>query len=296
MAFPLYPNDGDTYTSLAGIGYRFSSATSSWDIITQSLGVTGLQGSTGIQGVTGLIGSTGLQGPTGVQGYTGLKGAGGLGQPYYFWDIASDIAGYEVLSTQPASNPEGIDSVTVSNSQGATGLQLGEGYITPLGFPGVDLVPAGTCTFWIYASTSSTNGGTDSRIRADVIKRTAGGTETLWFTTTTTDAIDTNHSLHTITYAIPTAVPILTTDRIIVKLWGAQNANSVDRTITYYYQGTNHASYITTPIGTGSMGVTGLQGPTGVQGIQGVTGAGIQGATGLQGVTGVAVTFRYFWM
>jgi len=43
MSFPLWPNDGDTYTSLAGIGYRFSSATSSWDIITQSLGVTGLQ-------------------------------------------------------------------------------------------------------------------------------------------------------------------------------------------------------------------------------------------------------------
>ena len=112
MSFPLFPNDGDTYTSLAGIGYRFSSATSSWDIITQSLGVTGLQGYTGLQGATGLQGP---QGDTGIQGFQGVTGLQGIQGDTGIQGVQGETG------IQGTTGVRGIDGVT--GVQGVTGIQ-----------------------------------------------------------------------------------------------------------------------------------------------------------------------------
>jgi hypothetical protein len=261
--------------------------------LTGETGIQGLQGDTGIQGLQGNTGIQGIQGITGAQGYTGVQGIGGFGTPFYFQNAASDIGGYEVLSRNPDAGTEDSDTATVSNAQGATGLQMGSPYLTPIGVPGVATIQAGTWTFYIWAKTSSVVGGTVSTIATEILKRDAAGTVTSLFRSAVSDPLTTTTDLYTTTYTQSAPLTINTTDRLVARQWAVQNANATSRTVTYYYAGTTHASYLTSTIGKGDQGATGIQG---IQGIQGVTGIqGIQGVTGIkgdQGVTGISATTR----
>lgn len=311
MSWPANPANGETYTTSSGTMYQWIDSSQQWAIVglTGMMGETGpqgttgaqgasgtggLQGTTGTMGTTGLIGATGSQGNTGSQGATGLEGPtgvqglGGYGQPYYPDDTLSGVSGsfgpLEVWKRSPSILPEAVDYATgVSNVNGYTGLKI-DGYITNTGDPGRTTIPAGTWSFNIYASTSSVAAGRISTVRAGVVKYALNGTETLLFDAGNTAALTTSPALYTITYSQSADITLLTTDRLIVRFWGVQNATAGTVAITYYYAGTSRATYITTPIGKGDQGATGSQGSTGVQGPTGIAGAA--GATGSQGTTG----------
>jgi hypothetical protein len=252
-------------------------------------GIQGSQGETGIQGQTGI----GFQGVTGLQGQTGVQGIGGFGTPFYFWNVASDIGGYEVLSRQPAANAEDSDSAVVSTINGATGLVMGTPYLTPIGVPGIATLQAGTWEFDIWCRTSDTGGGKVATVYCEMLKRTAAGVVSSLFTTTNSTTITPalNTQLKVIYYTQANPITLNTDDRLFVRIYGVQNASGNEATITYYYQGTAHASYLTSTIGKGDKGETGVQGATGIQGVTGIHGfSGIQGSqgnTGVQGVTGI---------
>ena len=77
MSFPLSPSDQQYYTNALGTQYQYSASKNAWLIVTQNLGVTGVQGPTGIVGLTGIQGQTGVQGVTGLIGVTGIQGIAG---------------------------------------------------------------------------------------------------------------------------------------------------------------------------------------------------------------------------
>lgn len=88
MSFPISPVDGQTYTNALGTIYIYDSTDNKWNIQSQNLGVTGIQGAigyTGLRGVTGLRGITGLKGDAGAIGATGLRGVTGIGSYTYPW-------------------------------------------------------------------------------------------------------------------------------------------------------------------------------------------------------------------
>lgn len=274
MAWPTNPTDGQTYEGSLGTLYKFTAATNSWAIV----------------GLTGMMGATGIPGYTGVQGQTGIQGLGGFGTPYYPDDIDSSETGvlglYEVLRREPSVMPEDTDAVSVSNANGATGLPFGAGYITNSGDPGIATVQAGTWTFHVWAVADTLNAGRAPKVYCEIVKRELGGTETSLFSTTHT-AVTTTLAVYDITYTQTTAITLNTTDRLVLRVWGEQNATAGATTVTYYYAGTAHATYVTSPIGKGNQGETGAQGYTGSQGSTGLQGAtGVQGQTGSQGQTG----------
>ena len=78
MGFPLSPHQGDQYTNSLGTTWSYDSTENSWDILTQIVGVTGVQGLTGLQGTQGNTGLQGSQGNTGLTGNTGNTGATGV--------------------------------------------------------------------------------------------------------------------------------------------------------------------------------------------------------------------------
>ena len=256
-------------------------------------GVQGTQGDTGEQGIQGDTGAQGLQGDTGVQGETGLEGIGGYGTPYYPDDIDSTETGvlglYEILRRTPSQMPEDTDAVTVSNANGATGLPFGAGYITDAGDPGKTSIPAGTWNFNVWAVADSVLAGRQPKIYCEMVQRATDGTETSLFVTTH-QLITTTLAQYAIAYTQALPITLDVTDRLILRIWGEQNATAGAAIITYYYAGTAHATYITSPIGKGDKGETGAVGPqgeTGEQGVQGDTGEqGIQGDTGAQGIQG----------
>jgi hypothetical protein len=254
-------------------------------------GVTGLEGQTGIQGpqgVTGLEGQTGIQGTTGLVGTTGLQGIGGYGVPYYFHNELSDISPYEVIERVPGTGADDSDTITVSSTQGYTGLSFGDGYLTPLNDPGVTEIPAGVQAFNIWARANSVASGRQPRIYVEVLKRDATGTITPMFRTVDSNILTTSIALYELNQTLSLPYPIASTDRVLVKPYGKQSATTGLTDITFYYDGSSYSSYVLTSFGKGSQGVTGLEGQTGIQGVTGLEGAtGLQGQTGIQGVTGL---------
>lgn len=270
-------------------------------------GQTGTQGQTGPQGATGLTGVQGQTGPqgitgvgsTGAQGQTGVQGLGGAGTPFYAHNHPSGETGavggvYEQLLRTPGTGATDDEFVTVSTSQGTTGLCIGN-YITVSGDPGITVIPAGTWTFSLYGYASSVAGGRTPIIRVDILTRDTSDVETYRFSVSTGTLTTVAGTLQTVTYTQPADITVAATDRIVWRIWGVQNGSALTSEVHWQYEGTAAASRFLSTIAngqqgvTGAIGETGLTGPTGLigpTGIQGTTGAGTQGATGLTGAQG----------
>ena len=59
---PVNPVNGQQYANDLGTRYQYDATRQAWVIVSQALGVTGLQGAQGVTGTSG--GPTGIQGPT----------------------------------------------------------------------------------------------------------------------------------------------------------------------------------------------------------------------------------------
>lgn len=92
MAFPINPNDGDTYTADSGVQYVYSLANDSWTVVS---GYT-LYGQTGAQGTDGSVtGALNFVMDGGDQSVTGLQGniLVPFDMTFYEWSILAGQTG-----------------------------------------------------------------------------------------------------------------------------------------------------------------------------------------------------------
>ena len=232
----------------------------------------------------------GVTGPTGPQGATGPQGPAGTfyGVTYYL-NGSSPIPTYEQLSRVPSIGIQVDDSASCIGGGGNTwGTPvLIDQYVSSEGDPGLTYINPGVWIFNFYAYVDSDNG--ENRLIYEFYSRTILGVETLIFTAessyiTSINIAEPDLLMDPITAA--TGLAVDPDDRLVLKIYAQTSSNST-RTIHYLHRGSQHNSYIRSPITVGLRGVTGATGPTGPQGPTGPTGpAGYQGIDGATGATG----------
>ena len=166
---------------------------------------------------------------------------------YFHEEVDGVITDYQQMLSVPSD--DGESTLTAAVTSGTSPVQLGvtgtaKNFITLSGVPGTTILPSGTWQFEVWAATSSVSGST-STLYAEVYKRASGGVETLLFTSTA--ATLTTTTAHYDLYSSQSDIAILNTDRIVVKFLATNNAVA-SRTITFYYEGTTHASHVNTPL------------------------------------------------
>jgi hypothetical protein len=203
------------------------------------------------QGANGATGATGAMNQTpnmtanmtaGEAGATGATGGSG-GQILYFIHAASsDPITYEGLKPIPAGSTEVDETITVKNTLGKVYI---DSYITDVGYPALTEIPAGLWRFRAFAFVSGTPGTTT--LVFDVYNRTAGGTETLLFSTTTNDIDSLATTEQLATYTQTSNYVVSTNDRIVVKVYG-QSTHTSNINLHWIYEGTTHTSHVQTTL------------------------------------------------
>ena len=183
----------------------------------------------------------------------GYGGSVGDGIQLFFNDTASDIGGYFSLPAIPAGIAEDVDTGAVIVG---TSPLLMESYATSSTGLQVTTIKGGVWQFNTYASVSATGG--ISTVLFRVYKRTSGGTETLLFSVATPDVNDTASLLYQVTSVQP-SFSVNTTDRLVVKVY-ATTDSATTKTISFYHDGTDRASYIRTPLTQLHNALGGIQG------------------------------------
>lgn len=242
------------------------------------VGPTGDVGPTGADGQTGATGVDGVTGPTGVQGATGFSS----GALYYFNNNtnSSDVVGYKQASRLPDGGLESTIATTVSSSDGN---KLIASFVTEAGDPDSVSISAGVWDYDLFAEVNSASSTTTVFI--EVHKRDQSGVETLLFTTNNQQINQTSVTDFKISFLITSDIAIHLTDRIVWKFWCNTNSGPV-KTVTLYFDGTDHTSHAHTTLSAFQM-IVGTTGATGAQGVTGNTGPiGVAGQTGNTGPTG----------
>jgi hypothetical protein len=252
-------------------------------------GNTGATGPSGVNGssITGSTGPSGNTGPTGPSGATGEQGQSS-GQILYFNNNASaDIAGYEVLGRSTIGTQ--VDEViTVGANSNAEVIV--DSYATVLGFPDTVLIPAGRWRFNMHHYVDNATNITKAMYR--VYKRASDTTETLLFFAESAEINATTQTLYVTEYSQAADITLLTTDRIVIKVFGKSDRTPGSIQFHFVYAGTANASNIETPLFikgiVGNTGATGPTGPSGNTGPSGSNGSSVTGNTGPTGPSGNA--------
>ncbi len=172
--------------------------------------------------------------------YKVISGGGNITTLYLHVE-ASDIGTYEKLLNFPSNDAEVIETGVVTSG---TSPVLMDSHVTEPSYPGITTIPAGVWAFKTWASVDNATGTTTITIR--VYQRATDTTETELFNVTTTEI----NSLTPLAYVIETVQPEFTidaTDRIVIKYY-TSTSTGTSITTSLYYEGTNHYSYITTPL------------------------------------------------
>ena len=237
-------------------------------------GIPGNIGNTGVTGATGGIGAPGIPGLDGIDGEEiesmipgpqGPQGLTGGNSGVIFWfdpTDASDIAGYKKALKNPSANAE------ATNVQVCAGVgdNLLYKFVTEPGVPGVYTIPPGAAFRHIHGAVTTAGGF--ARYLVETYYCNADGTgETLvgssYSDPTTDTAIDeVNWDLYKLT-----TVNILPTQRLVWKLYVARVSGPANVSVTTYFEGLVHPSYVESTI---SGGATGPPGPMGMQGSSGI--------------------------
>jgi hypothetical protein len=266
---------GGNVTATIGVNYTFTGAPGTSALVTNigtpttasldftipagntgSTGATGSTGPQGIQGIQGVNGTPGIPGPIGptgpmnqtpnfTAGPVGPTGpAGSAAGVILYFNHTSYVtpSGYEGLTVLPSGATEVDESVTVNNGLGKV---LVDPYLTEPGYPGLATLPAGLWQFFTYGYVSSASGTTT--IVFDVYNRTATGTETLLFSTTSDDINALTATPYTTNYVQTSDYIVAATDRIVVKVYG-QTTHPSNIILHFVYQGSVHTSNIQTPL------------------------------------------------
>jgi len=185
----------------------------------------------------------------------------------------------DVIPLCAESNTSGTGKVT-------DGDILLEEFITPSGKPGITELMAGIWNSNIYAAIDNDIG--DSYLKLVLYKRALGGAETeIWNKTDSNQLTGNTAANYEIQKVVAADTSILSTDRLVMKIYFTTTA-AADKTVTLYWGGETNVSRTAAPIYTGNVGPTGPTGPTGATGTTGPTGP--TGPTGATGATGPAGT------
>jgi len=265
-----------------------------------------IDGEDGIDGEPGLPGATGGSGPTGSAGAPGIPGLDGIdgeeiesmipgpqGPPgltggnsgVTFWfniTDASDIAGYKKAQKNPSTNAEATNVQVCAG----VGNNLLYSFATEPNVPGVYAIPPGAAFRHVHGAVTTVGGF--ARYLIETYYCNANGTgETLVGSsysdpTTDTSIDEVNWDLYNLT-----TVNILPTQRLVWKLYVARVSGPVNVSVTTYFEGLTHPSYVESTI---SGGATGPPGQTGLAGVNGIPGYdGIDGENGADGAPGRTV-------
>ena len=116
------------------------------------------------------------------------------------------------------------------------------------------------------------------------------GVATLVSTSNDTNYITTSTPTEYIINTFVPSIPMLPTDRIIIKLYGTNN-HSLSHNLYLTTQSSSHYSYITTSLGfnSGTSGSSGINGTSGINGLNGTSGInGTNGTSGSSGINGTS--------
>jgi hypothetical protein len=193
-----------------------------------------------------VVGAGGPPGPVGPIGPAGPQGPPGssAGRVFYLaTSNPSDIPGYGTMLESPSPNPEQAIATTCSGS----GDTLIQAFATDPGVPGPVAYGAGTAYRRFYAKVST---GT-AQLHYQVFIRSQEGVETIvrdelgpQFSNTTVQLIEWIATA-------PNAGMLLSTDRIVNKLYARRIAGPATITVTSYYEG-QAGSHIQSTISGGS--------------------------------------------
>jgi len=174
-------------------------------------------------------------------------GGGGGGRSFYFaTSDASDIATYYTLLPMPS---QGTERTLTAPCTGTSDFLLGS-FITDPGVPGPLNVEAGSVSRRIYAATSA---GV-ARLHLRVYIRNAAGVETLIRDEFSNSFVNSSAGLQEWLATVAAAGVLLPTDRVVAKLYAQRVSGAASITVTAYFEGTSHASYVqTTFSGLGTM-------------------------------------------
>jgi len=233
-------------TTYYGLPKYISATTQSSNVLTSyySTGGTTTYTPNAATGGTYSNGVITLAGSGTLSTITGLGGSGGGGQ-VYFLNLSNTQTPYKEFS--PVATTAAQQTTGTSISSGVTSTLAS--FLSPVGYPSVNLLPAGVWSFYLH--TYKTNVGDSFTAYAQVYKRTSGGTETLLFTTdpATVDGVSPapRMALSDVYYS---GTSLDLTDRILVVIKGTNNGTSTS-TLTLVTEGSLYYSYATTTFGTG---------------------------------------------
>lgn len=167
--------------------------------------------------------------------------ASGAGQTFYYDPTdAADVATYKKLLLAPSSAAESTVPVSCS---GTSDVLIGA-FITDPGVPGAVDYPAGTAYRRLYGSVSA---GT-ARFHLQVYVRTVAGVETLVRDEYSDNFTNTTVALQEWLASPSSGGNMATTDRIVNKIYAQRVAGPGTITVTFYAEGSSHASQIQTTI------------------------------------------------
>jgi hypothetical protein len=212
-----YSNNTFTYTNNTGGTFNVLFNTVTGLTVNGNLTVTG---NTSVQGLTA----------TTISATTYLNLPTNISDSYIFSSNNSDIGGYEQMVILPLFVPNAIASIVTTVSTSPTLLA---NFATNLNYPNTTVIPSGFAT--IHFETQKNTGSNGYECFAELYKRNLAGTETLIGTSDFTTVIATNTVIQqTVTVLLPNNVTILTTDRIVVKIY-ANVISGANRNITLFY-------------------------------------------------------------
>lgn len=165
----------------------------------------------------------------------------------YHWNDASDIPGYERLRTTPHNGIEVSENVSVPTNT----YTLIDPYISTTTDLLITSIPSGIWSFHSFVDIDSNVGV--SNIIYNVYKRNTSGTETLLFQATSTELTT---GLKEYDYStVQPSFSLNSTDRIVMKVYG-YTTSTVNRSITFYYDGMTNYSHVETPMDISTLGYT----------------------------------------
>jgi len=167
------------------------------------------------------------------------------GITYFLHEEIDTPTGYESALTIPAEDAQDADAITVNASEGE---KLIDTYITAVGDPNTTVIPSGAWKFTTYTQVGTVIGVTEMVIR--VYKRTIADAETELFNTSF--VIDSTTVKQYDKLSVQQEINLALTDRLVFKYY-AKTTSVPNRTVTLYYEGTDHYSHIDTPIKALSM-------------------------------------------
>ena len=169
--------------------------------------------------------------------------------------------------------------------------------ITNYGEPNLTAIPIGTWRFDTYYAIDSAAGTTQFVYK--VYKRNLAGTETLLATATSDQLTNTTLAsplLQITDYTFTSVNYLLATDRLVLKIY-VQTTNTSTVNVYYYYEGTDHYSFLATGIFQGTQGASGYSGYSGYSGLSGYSGysgrSGYSGYSAASGYSGYSGTSGY---